>query len=361
MTFDPRKPFDELPFLPPGKDLETRDVLKKNVTAARALAALNGIKNTIPNPTILINTIALQEAKISSEIENIITTNDALYKAIGANEINLDPQTKEVLAYKDAIWGGFNKLKKQGFLSTNLFIEICNQIKGTDAGIRKIPGTVLGTSSGKTIYTRPVGERVIRDKLGNLETYINNGNDGVDPLIKLAVLHYQFEAIHPFSDGNGRTGRLICILYLIQAGLLDLPILYLSKFIIERKADYQRLLLNVTKNDEWEPWVLYMLDGIEETARYTYGKVFEIKRLLEETIEKARTELPARVYSKELIELLFVNPYCKVKNVVDVGIAKRKTAVSYLDECENVGILKKQRVWKENIYINAKLLDLISK
>jgi Fic family protein len=360
MSFNPEQPFNKLPLLPPSKDLETRAVLKKTVIAARELAALNGIKDIIPNSTILINTIVLQEAKISSEIENVVTTNDALYKALGSKGNNLDPQTKEVLAYRDAVWDGYNRLKQRGLLTTNLFIDICNRIKNTDAGIRKIPGTVLATSSGRIIYTPPVGEKLIRDKLGNLEKYINTDDDDIDPLIKLAVQHYQFEAIHPFPDGNGRTGRLLCILYLIKTGLLDLPILYLSKYIIENRSEYQRLLLEVTKSDEWEAWILFILEGIEQTAKYTHAKVTAIRQLLDKTLEKAKAELPSRAYSKELIELLFVMPYCRIQSVVDAKIAERQAAASYLDNCAQIGILKKQRFGRENIYTNVLLFKLLS-
>lgn len=360
MGFDPQKPFNELPLLPPKKDIETKAVLKKTAIVARALASLNGTKNSIPNAAILINTIILQEAKISSEIENVITTNDVLFKAIGANEVGLDPQTKEVLAYRDAVWDGFSMLKKKGFLTTNLFVEIGNRIKNTDAGIRKTTGTTLKSSTGKVIYTPPEGEKIIRDKLANLEKYLNMDDD-VDPLVKMAVQHYQFEAIHPFYDGNGRSGRILCILYLVQAGLLELPILYLSKFIIENKPKYHGLLLEVSKSEKWEQWILFMLDGIEKTAIDTSESIINIRNLLNQTIEKARSNLPKRAYTKELIELLFVMPYCRNQDVVNAGIAERQTAASYLDECVKIGILKKIKAGRENIYINVKLYELLSK
>lgn len=360
MVFNPQKPFNELPLLPPKKDLETKPVLKKTASAARSLASLNGTKDSLPNSAILINTITLQEAKISSEIENVVTTNDALYKALGTDESGLDPQTKEVIAYRDAVWEGFNQLKKRGNLTTNLLVEIGNRIKSTDAGIRKIPGTTLSTSSDKVLYTPPEGEKIIRDKLANLEKYLNTDNE-VDPLIKMAVQHYQFEAIHPFYDGNGRSGRILCILYLVQSGLLDLPILYLSKFIMENRTKYQKLLLGISKSEKWEPWILFMLEGIEITSNDTRKKIMNIRSLLDQTIEKARNDLPKRVYSKELIELLFVMPYCRNQAVVDAGIAERQTAALYLDECAKIGILKKQKAGRENIYINVKLYELLSK
>jgi Fic family protein len=233
-------------------------------------------------------------------------------------------------------------------------------IKANSAGIRKTPGTKIATSTGKTLYTPPEGENIIRDKLKNLEEFIHNDQDDIDPLIKLALIHYQFEAIHPFTDGNGRTGRIINILYLILNGLLDLPVLYLSKYIIENKELYYQLLRNVSTKNAWEPWIEYVLNGIETTAIYTEEKIIGIRKLLDDTIEKAKAELPKRVYSKELIELLFVQPYCKVKQLVDAGIAKRQTAAEYLKELEKIGILKSRQVGTAKLYLNIKLYELLS-
>ncbi len=235
MTFDPLKPFNNLPLLPPKADVETKAVLRKAIAAGRALAELKGLGETIPNQSMLINTLILQEAKASSEIENIITTNDALFKAFTAASQQFDPATKEVLRYREALWEGYNDLKKKPVLTTNLFIKIVRTIKQTDAGIRNLPGTVIGNQrTGQVIFTPPQGEAIIREKLKNLEDFIH-ADDELDPLVKLALIHYQFEAIHPFFDGNGRTGRIINILYLVREGLLDLPVLYLSKAIIDRR------------------------------------------------------------------------------------------------------------------------------
>ena len=258
MIFDPQKPYNQLPLLLPRKDLETKAILKKAIAAGRALAELKGIGSNIPNQTILINTIALQEAKSSSEIENIVTTNDALFKAFSAQSSHVDSATKEVLRYREALWEGFNTLKKRPVITTNLLIQLVQTIKQNQAGIRNAPGTaVANASTGEVLYTPPEGESIIRDKLKNLEDYIHE-EDATDPLVKLAVMHYQFEAIHPFFDGNGRTGRILCILFLIHRELLELPILYLSKAIIETKTDYYKLLRQVTVSDAWEPWVLYV-------------------------------------------------------------------------------------------------------
>lgn len=359
--FRPENPFNELPPLPPRADFETKALLKRAIATNRALAELKGLGETIPNPALLVNTLTLQEAKASSEIENIITTNDALFRAFAAETGNIDPATKEVLCYREALWDGYNTLKRRQVLSTNLFMSIVQTIKKNQAGIRNTPGTTIANSAtGEVIYTPPEGEGVIRDKLKDLENFIH-GDDDIDPLIKMAMIHYQFEAIHPFIDGNGRTGRIINILFLVHSGLLKLPVLYLSKAIIEHKNEYYGLLRQVTAESRWEPWILFMLDAVEETARFTRERILAIRDLMDETIEKARRKLPQRVYSKELIELLFRQPYVKVRFLVEANIAKRKTAAEYLKELEKVGILQMQKVGREVLYLNRELYDLLSK
>lgn len=360
MRFNSNIPYNDLPPLPPSIDIETKAILKKAINANKALARLKGICSIIPNPSILVNSIILQEAKDSSQIENIVTTNDQLYEAFTATSKNYDAYTKEVLRYREALWDGFNRLQKRKLLTTNLFINVYNVIKANSAGIRNTPGTKIATSTGKILYTPPEGEKIIRDKFRNLEVFIHNDKDDLDPLIKLALIHYQFEAIHPFTDGNGRSGRIINILYLVLKGLLDLPVLYLSKYIIENKDQYYQLLRNVTAKNEWEPWIEYVLDGIETTAIYTEEKIIQIRKLLDDTIEQAKAELPKRVYSKELIELLFAQPYCKVKQLVDADIAKRQTAAEYLKELEKIGILKSKKVGTANLYLNIKLYELLT-
>ena len=361
MVFYPDKPFNDLPLLPPKTEIETKATLKKAISAGRALAELKGIGETIPNQAILVNSIILQEAKASSEIENIVTTNDALFRAFSAQTSQIDSATKEVLRYREALWEGFNNLKDRPLLTTNLFIQIVQTIRANKAGIRNTPGTkVANAATGEVVFTPPEGEDIIRTKLKNLEDYIH-AEDAVDPLIKLALIHYQFEAIHPFTDGNGRTGRILNILYLTQNNLLDLPVLYLSKYIIEQKSDYYRLLRGVTEHQDWEPWIRYMLDAVEQTALYTRDKIFSIRQLLAERIEFAKENLPARVYSKELIELLFHQPYTKARFLVDAGIAKRKTAANYLNELEKAGVLQVFKVGKENLYLNQELFKVLSK
>lgn len=354
--YNPNEPYNDLPLLPPKMELETKKVLKQSIAATRVLAELKGRANEIPNQSMLINAITLQEAKDSSEIENIVTTDDNLYQAFSANTNTTDAQTKEVLRYRQALWEGYNNLDMRP-LSTNTFISIVQTIKENNAGIRKTTGTRI-TGNNKTIYTPPEREKVIRDLLKNLEDFIHSEN-GIDDLVRLAVMHHQFEAIHPFPDGNGRTGRVLNILYLVEKGLLDAPILYLSKYIIENKNQYYTKLRAVTEKEDWEGWILYMLKGIEETAKYTLEKINAINTLMDETIAIAKEKLPSRVYSKELVELLFEQPYCKVKFLVDKGIAKRQTAAEYLQELEKIGILKSQKVGVENLFLNVNLFEIL--
>lgn len=356
MEYNPEKPYNKLPLLPPKLELETREVLKQAIRASRVLAELKGRGNEIPNQSILVNAITLQEAKDSSEIENIVTTQDSLYQAFSANTNIADAQTREVLRYRQALWEGYNNLDKRS-LSTNTFVSIVQTIKERTIGVRNTPGTTI-QSNGKVIYTPPEGEALIRELLKNLEDFIHSEGD-LDDLVRLAVMHYQFEAIHPFPDGNGRTGRVLNILYLVEKGLLDAPILYLSKYIIENKNQYYKKLRAVTEKQDWVAWILFLLKGVEETALYTLKKINAINALMNETIDYARENLPSRVYSKELIELLFEQPYCKVKFLVDKGIVKRQTAAEYLYELEKIGILKSQKVGVENLFLNVSLFAIL--
>jgi Fic family protein len=360
MKFDPNIPFNDLPLLPPECNLESPDILKKAISAGRALAELKGLGTTIPNQSILINSITLQEARASSEIENIVTTNDALFKAFTASTKQIDPATKEVLNYREALWNGYKALAENNLLTTNCFVQLVQTIKQNSAGIRKTTGTHLSNDrNGEIIYTPPEGESIIRDKLKNLEDFIH-ADDDIDPLIKLAIIHYQFEAIHPFSDGNGRTGRIINILYLVQQNLLELPVLYLSKYIIDHKSDYYKLLRAATAKGEWNPWILFMLNAVEETANFSRKRILDIRNLMEQTIEKAKAELPGYMYSKDLIEILFHQPYCKTQFLVDANLVERKTAATYLKELERIGILRVHSIGREKLYMNVKLYDLLA-
>lgn len=361
MTFDPRQPYNGLPALPPKVDVETKAVLKKAIAANRALAELKGQGGIIPNQSMLVNSLVLQEAKASSEIENIITTNDALFRAMAAGTGTVDPATKEVLRYREALWQGFHRVSKHARLNADLFVHLVQVIKEDKNGIRNRPGTVIANPHVRQIiYTPPEGESLIRRKLDELERFIH-ADDGTDPLVKLALAHYQFEAIHPFFDGNGRAGRLINILFLVAHGLLDSPVLYISRHIIDDKPEYYRRLRRVTENGEWEAWVLYMLEAVDTTARLTRQRILDIRALLDDALALAKRELPARAYSKELIELLFRQPYTKGQFVVDAGIAERQTAAEYLKELERIGLLKSRKVGKENLYLNVRLYELLAK
>ena len=314
---NPDLPYNELPLLPPPEVALNVEVYKQLARSSRALAELKGAGGIIPNQSILINMIGLQEAKLSSEIENIVTTNDSLYRAF-AGETNPDPATKEVLRYGQALWFAFDYVKKGRPLCTSLFEEIATKIKRIDISVRKIPGTRIQNGLKQNIYSPPEGENVIRDLLYNLENYINDDTKyDADPLIKMAVAHYQFEAIHPFPDGNGRTGRIINIIYLVDKGLLDVPVLYLSKYIIENKTDYYLGLKKVTEEGQWTEWIVYMLKAIEETAGRTKDKVYKIKGFMDDTVEKFRSESPS-TYSKDLIEAIFLQPITKIKTIEEI-------------------------------------------
>lgn len=355
---NPNQPYNDLPLLPPKIDLETPAILKKAISANRKLAELKGSVKSIPDQEILVNGIILQEAKLSSEIENIVTTNDELFRAEADEKLATDPQTKEVLRYREAVWHGFKSIKRKP-LATNIFIEIAEIIKNKKIGVRKVPGTKISNNRGEIIYTPPVGESLIRDKLGNLEKFIHNEND-LDPLLKLAIAHYQFEAIHPFVDGNGRTGRIINILFLVEEGLLDSPILFLSRYILRNKNNYYSGLRGVTENAAWADWVLYMLDAIETTAMETQERVNNILKEMEKT-KKIIQEKAPKIYSKDLVEVIFKHIYCKIRFLEDAGIAKRQTAATYLQTLEKIGILDSVKVGLEKYFINKKLAKILSK
>jgi len=339
--------------------LESRAVLKACITARAALAELKQAAGLIPNQTMLINTIPLLEAKDSSEIENILTTTDKLFQhAHTDGHGQADPATKEALRYRSALYRGYMSLKERP-ICTATAVEICRTLKAVDMDIRKTPGTKLQNDrTGEVIYTPPEGEALLRDMLANWERFIHNEVD-IDPLIRMAVAHYQFEAIHPFTDGNGRTGRVINILYLIQQDLLQLPILYLSRYIIQNKSDYYRLLLAVTKDHDWESWVLYMLKAVEETSRWTTEKIAAIRSLAEHTTAHMRTVLP-KIYSRELVEVIFEQPYCRISDLVRKGVAKRQSASRYLKELAEKKILREMTVGKEKLFIHSKLMLLLS-
>ena len=347
-----------LKLIPPEVELETKRILKQLTRSHRALAELKGFADVIPNKNILINAVTINEAKDSSEVENIITTHDELFKAMSGENYD-NPASKEVANYRTALWHGYRLVKEKGFLSTNMMIEIQQLVESNRAGIRKLPGTVLRNDvTGEVIYTPPSGEQEILNLLSNLEKYISDDYDNIDPLVKLAVIHYQFEAIHPFYDGNGRTGRIINILYLVLKELLDSPILYLSKYIIRNKLAYYRLLQEVTVKGKWEDWILFILQGIEETAEETLLLVKEINTLLENTAEQIKEVLP-KIYTKELVDLIFYEFYTKISYIQDGLNVSRKTASSYLSSLEEAGFLISVKIGRERIYLNKGLVQIV--
>jgi len=356
-NFDRKIPYNNLPLLPPKADIETKNILRKTISAGRALAQLNGALQNLPNPTLFLDTIYLQEAKASSEVENIVTTNDDLYQSLVTDGQVENPATKEVLSYKEALWLGLKELKNKPFITTNLCVKIVQCIKQNTASIRVIPGTTLRTPYGKVIYTPPSGENVIREKLANLERFINEDKI-IDPLIKMALMHYQFEAIHPFIDGNGRTGRILLLLYLKLSGLLDTPAIYLSEYIIKNKTEYYKKLRAVTEKDEWESYILYMLDMIEETSVRGLERLNKITATMDKTAEEIRKKLP-KVYSKDLIEILFRLPYTKRQHLINENIGNPKTVGNYLIALEENGFLKSVKVGKEKLYLNQQLLKIL--
>lgn len=357
--FDPKTPYNELPILPPNIDLEIPSVLKACIKANKELAKLKIAERLIPNQTVLINSIPLLESQASSAIENIVTTTDELFEHAQDSSLTMSPATKETLQYRRALYQGYKSLKERP-LSTSVVCEICSAIRLIEANIRKLPGTALANdSTGEIIYTPPQGEERLRDLLTNWQNYLHRDDD-VDPLIKLAVQHYQFEAIHPFSDGNGRTGRIVNLLYLIQQGLLDTPILYLSGYIIKNKSEYYRKLLQVTTHGAWVEWVLYFLDGVFETSKWTMAKIFAIQELMEESSSLIKSKASA-IYSKELIELLFTQPYVRIQNLIDSSDISRFTASKRLKILCDIGFLEEEKRGREKLFINHQFLSLLKK
>lgn len=346
--------------LPPASELETKIVLKNTTAANRYLAELKGISETIPNQSILINMLALQEAKDSSAIENIITTHDEMYKAELFSEVISSSAAKEVQRYVQALRMGFNQVKKDQLLTCNHILMIQEMLEENDAGFRKLPGTNLKNHvTGETVYVPPQDNAVIIQLMQNLERYINDEIiSDVDPLIKMAIIHHQFESIHPFYDGNGRTGRIINILYLVLKGLLDIPILYLSQYIIETKSDYYRLLQSVRDTKNWEAWILYVLKGVEITSRRTILIIQKIKELMQKYKHDIRANF--RFYSQDLLNNLFRHPYTKIEFLEQDLKVSRLTATKYLDQLADAGYLEKRKMWRSNYYINRSLFDLFS-
>lgn len=343
--------------LPLEIDLNTVPILLQLAKSSRALAELKGEVKTIPNEGILINTLGLQEAKDSSEVENIITTNDELFR-IAVDESYTNPAAKEVQNYVSALITGFQEVRQQGLLTNRTILTIQRELEQNNAGFRKLPGTALKNNQGETVYEPPQDPREIMALMDNLEKYINDdAQQDLDPLIKMAIIHYQFESIHPFYDGNGRTGRIINILYLVQQRLLDIPVLYLSHYIIQTKIDYYLHLQSVRDIGTWEDWILYLLKGVEQTAYQTISLVKAIRGMMSAYKEQMRQE--TTFYSKELLEHLFKHPYTKIQFVEAALGVHRNTASAYLNKLTKLGLLDKMKLGKSNYYINKALFDLL--
>ena len=364
--FDREKPYNDLPNLPIKEEMIDKAILKKWGLASRALAELNRNILRIPNPTMLINTIALQEAQSSTAIENIFTTEDELYKAASdsVKEKNANPSTKEVLRYREALWGGFNLLKDKGNFDLDVIIGIYQEIKNTTQSIRSPQSLVVikrGQSElrpGEIIYTPPRGEGVVEEKLDNLIEFLNKNTD-FDPLLKMIIGHYQFEAIHPFSDGNGRTGRVINLLYLVNQNLISHPVLYLSKYIIENKDDYYYALSTVTQRNSWKPWIEYMLDAVLYTSIQTNQIIDDILSQMDATFNYVNPKL--KWFSYELNQLLFSQPYLKQNTIGKVlGVKSRTTLTKYVNELIKLGVLSKKEDGKEVFYVNNDLIRILS-
>ena len=340
-------------------NLKTNKILEQLTLSSRALAELKGYSNTIPNMHILINAVTINEAKDSSAIENIVTTHDDIYKVLTESGYK-EENAKEVVDYRNAIWLGYEQIKKDGYINTNTITKIQGIIEHNNAGIRKLSGTELKNSiTGETIYTPPQSEQEIRTYLKNLEDFMNNNEDDIDPLIKVCLIHYQFESIHPFYDGNGRTGRILNILYLVLNNLIDSPILYLSKYINKTKQDYYKLFNEVRNNNNFEGWILYILKGIEITSKETITLIEKIQNEMKTYKEEFRNKLP-KIYSKELLESLFYEVYTKISYIERACNVTRLTASSYLNQLEEIGLLESEKVGRERLYKNTRLIKLLS-
>lgn len=360
MAYNKNTAFNDLPNLPPHDFIETPEILRHLAKAARHLGELNGLCVSLPDPQLLINTIVLQESKDSSAIENIITTQDELYQA-ATEEITTNHAAKEVLSYRKALYAGLEKMKAQkNLLLTNTMMEIVQTIRQNNAGIRNAPGTALKNAiNGEVIYTPPCCEDVLREKLAALEQFINDQEISVlDPLVKMALIHYQFEAIHPFADGNGRTGRIVNALYLVQQKLLQQPVLYLSSYIVKYKTEYYQLLRDVTEKNNWHDWIMYIITALIETAQLTTQKI-RAMLLLKEEFENKMKQVLGSSFSYELLQLMFTLPYLKIELLEKRGIAHRQTASTWLKKLTDADIVRPKKMGRTTYYVNWRLMDVL--
>jgi len=354
-VFDAAQPHNDLPLLPPKQKLETERVLRTLGNAKASLASLKEAGRLVPDQSVILQSMILQEAKLSSEIENIFTTHDELYRQIEIDETLQSPAVKEIRRYRNALWAGYQAIKHSGHIDVGLILEVASQILERPAKIRGGGGTVVGNRR-RIVYTPPVGEARIRGLLDNWLDFLRTERS-IDPLVRIAVAHYQFEAIHPFDDGNGRTGRILNILLLVLAGILDLPILYLSQEFLYERAEYYRRLQGVTERGEWVEWVDFFLGCVDATAIVTRCQFGLISGAIQGARARVRAEskLPS-----EIVDLVFSKPYTRIGDVVAAGIAKRQTAAAYLRELESLGILRSSRQWREVLFLNPRLLEILS-
>ncbi|XPP27184.1 MAG: Fic family protein [Leucobacter sp.] len=359
MEWAPDRPYNELPQLPPpGVDLETKAVLKATAAARAALAALDQAVRRIPNPVVLVNAIPLLEAQASSEIENIVTTTDDLFRFAQHPEDAASPEVKETLRYRSALFAGVQSIESRP-LTASTALEVCTRIKDREMRVRDLPGTFIGNPlTREAIYTPPEGRSRITAMLGNWERFIHERRV-LDPLVILAVQHYQFEAIHPFADGNGRTGRILNVLLLMDAGLLHQPVLYLSRFIIEHKDEYYRRLLEVTRSGAWEPWILFVIEGVRSTALGTLEKIDRIQEL-QQGMKEEITSVTRAGPNSVLLEVLFEQPYCRIANVIERCGVSRPTAAKWLSELVEAGSLVDIRLGRDRLFINRRFLEILA-
>ena len=356
--FDQNTPWNAIPELPPAGEIESRDILIACISAMTELAKANALVRTLPNESVLVHTLPLQEARKSSEIENIVTTNDELYRAMTSDKIQTSPHTKEVLRYREALWTGMDSMRNRGIINIPLLEQICTRIRHIQTSVRQDKVKIQNTVTKEVIYTPPTGSDNIMRLLTNLEHFINDDN-GLQPLVKMAIMHYQFEAIHPFTDGNGRTGRILNILYLIHQELLDLPILYLSRFFIQNRSEYYRYLREVTEEGKWEQWILYVLAAVEQISRETAHMIEGINTLIGNLATHAQGKTKA-VEREGFVDLLFKWPYCKINIVGRELKCSRVTATKYLNEIADLGLLDRVKIGRESYYINRNLMELLS-
>lgn len=356
--WQPDRPYNALPPLPPAAEIETATVLKRAIEARAALAALDQAALRMPNPNVLLNALPILEAQASSEIENIVTTTDELFRFAQSDSDLAPSATKETLRYRSALFAGVRSIRSRP-LSVTTAVEVCSIVQGHAMDVRKLPGTVIANPvTRRAIYTPPAGESLIREKLANWERFIHS-RDGLDPLVRMAIAHYQFEAIHPFADGNGRSGRILNILMMLNDGLISSPILYLSRYIIAHKDDYYRLLLDVTRDDAWEDWVRFMLSAVEETATTTLAKIDAIQALQRTVRDEMRATTAGA--NSDLLDVLFEQPYARISNVMEQCDVSRPTAAKWLNELVGNGVLRDVKVGRERLFINHRFVNVLTR